>query len=75
MCKVLLIDDVGVSMETVFQKIRPGDGFETGDLVKEESGGAQCRWGTIEGPSLLCNILGLFLKQGVVAAKAEPHPT
>ena len=28
-----------VSRDTVFQKIRPGAGFETGDFVKEKRGG------------------------------------
>ena len=38
--KGLLIDDVGVSRDTVVsQGIRPGADFETGDLVKEELGG------------------------------------
>ena len=64
-----------VSRDTVSQEIRPGAGFETADFVEEKLGGAQCRWGTIEGPRLLCNILGLFPKQGVVVVEAEPHPT
>ena len=34
----LTIDDVGLSRDTVFQEIRPGDGFETGDFVKEKLG-------------------------------------
>ena len=38
-CKGLSIHDVGVSRDTVFQKIRPGAGFETGDFVKEKFGG------------------------------------
>ena len=39
--KGLLIDDVGVSRDTVSQEIRPGADFETGDLVKEKGvGGA-----------------------------------
>ena len=29
-------DDVGVARGTVFQQIRPGAGFKTGDFVKEE---------------------------------------
>ena len=33
------MDAVGVSRDTMFQKIRPGDGFETGDFVKEKLGG------------------------------------
>ena len=33
------MDDVGVSTDTVFQEIRPGAGFETGDFVKEKLGG------------------------------------
>ena len=40
MCKVLSIDDVGVSRDTVFQEIRPGAGFETGDFVKENDSGS-----------------------------------
>ena len=39
-CKGLSIDDVGVSRDTVFQEIRRGAGFETGDSVKENFGGA-----------------------------------
>ena len=38
--KGLSIDGVGVSRDTVFQEIRPGAGFETGDLGKEMLGGA-----------------------------------
>ena len=38
-CKGLSTDDVGVSMDTVFQEIRPGAGFGTGDFVKETLGG------------------------------------
>ena len=38
-CKGLSIDDVGVSRDAVLQKIRPGAGFETGDIVKEKLGG------------------------------------
>ena len=33
------MEDVGVSRDTVFQEIRPGAGFETGDFVKEKLGG------------------------------------
>ena len=39
MCKSLSIDDVGVARDTVFQEVRPGAGFETGDFVKEMLGG------------------------------------
>ena len=39
MCKGLSIDDVGVSRDIVFQEVRPGAGFETGDFVQEEMGG------------------------------------
>ena len=38
-CKGLSIDDVGVSRDTVFQEIRPGAGFETGDFVEDKLGG------------------------------------
>ena len=31
---------VCLERDTVFQEIRPGDGFETGDFVKENVGGA-----------------------------------
>ena len=31
--------DVGVSRDTVFQEIRPGAGFETGDFFEEKLGG------------------------------------
>ena len=37
-CKGLAIDDVGVSGDTVFQDIRPGAGFETGDFVQAKLG-------------------------------------
>ena len=37
--KGLSNDDVGEARGTVFQKIRPGAGFETGDFVKEKLGG------------------------------------
>ena len=37
--KGLTVDDVGVSRDTVFQEIRPGAGFETGDFGKEKPGG------------------------------------
>ena len=33
-------DGVGVARGTVFQEIRPGAGFKTGDFVKEKLGGA-----------------------------------
>ena len=32
-------DDVGVARGTVFQAIRPGAGFKTGDFVTEKLGG------------------------------------
>ena len=32
-------DDVRVARGTVFQEIRPGAGFKTGDFVKEKLGG------------------------------------
>ena len=32
-----------VSRDTVFQEIRPGVGFETGDFDKEMLGGLHCR--------------------------------
>ena len=35
-CKGLKIDTVGGSRDTVFQGIRPGAGFETGDFFKEK---------------------------------------
>ena len=37
-CKGLSIDDVEVSRGTVFQEIRPGVGFETGDFVEKKLG-------------------------------------
>ena len=43
MCKGLSIDDVGVSRDTVFQVIRPGGGFETGEFVEEKLGGGYRR--------------------------------
>ena len=39
-CKGLSGDDVGVARGTVFQKIRPGAGFKTGDFVEEKKLGA-----------------------------------
>ena len=41
-CKGLSIDDVEVLRDILFQEIRPGAGFETGDFVQEklEGGGA-----------------------------------
>ena len=38
-CGGLSNDDVWVVRDTVFQKIRPGAGFKTGDFVKEKLGG------------------------------------
>ena len=38
MCKGLSIDDVGVPRDTVFQEVRSGAGFETGDFVNEKMG-------------------------------------
>ena len=38
-CKGPSNDDVGVARGTVFQEIRPGVGFKTGDSVKEKLGG------------------------------------
>ena len=32
-------NDVGVARDTVFQEVRPGAGFKTGDFVKEMLGG------------------------------------
>ena len=37
--KSLTIDDVEVSRDAVFQEIRQGAGFETGDFVRETLGG------------------------------------
>ena len=39
-CKGLSNDDVGAARGTIFQEIRPGAGFKTGDFVKEMLGGA-----------------------------------
>ena len=38
MCKGLTVDGVGVSKDTVLQEIRPGGGFETGDIAQEKLG-------------------------------------
>ena len=38
-CKGLSNDDVGVARGTVFEEIRPGTGFKTGDFVQEKLGG------------------------------------
>ena len=38
-CKGLSNDDAGAARGTVFQEVRPGAGFETGDFVKETLGG------------------------------------
>ena len=37
-CKGRLNDDVGMARGTVFQALRPGTSFKTGDLVKEKLG-------------------------------------
>ena len=37
-CKQLSSDDVGGARGTVFQEIRPGAGFKTGDFVQEKLG-------------------------------------
>ena len=39
-CKGLSNDDVGAARVTVFQKMRRGAGFKTGDFVKEKLGGS-----------------------------------
>ena len=38
-CKELSNDEVGGARGTVFQEIRPGADFKTGDFVKEKLGG------------------------------------
>ena len=38
-CKGLLNDDLGVAKGIVFQEIRPGAGFKTGDCVEKKSFG------------------------------------
>ena len=38
LCKGRSNDDVGVARGSVFQEIRPGSGFKTGDFVKEKTG-------------------------------------
>ena len=38
-CQGLSNDDVGVARGTVFQEIRPGVGFKTGDFVEDRLGG------------------------------------
>ena len=38
-CIGLSNDDVGVARGTVFQEIRPGAGFKTGDFVEKSWGG------------------------------------
>ena len=38
-CQRGLIEDVGVARRTVFQEVRPGAVFKTGDFVKEKLGG------------------------------------
>ena len=42
-CRGVSIDGVGVSRDTVFQEIRPGAGFETGDFDKDKSRGGYRR--------------------------------
>ena len=42
-CRRLSNDCVVVARDTVFQEIRPGVGFETGDFVKEKLGGGYRR--------------------------------
>ena len=39
-CVQRSIDDVGVSRDTVFQELRSGGDFKTGDFVKRKLGGA-----------------------------------
>ena len=57
MCRGLSIDDVGVSRDTVFQKIPPVAGFETADFVEEKLGGA-----TVDRLAcLFCDIPGTIL--------------
>ena len=38
-CDGISNDDVGVAKGTVFQALRPGAGFKTGDFVEEKFGG------------------------------------
>ena len=40
-CKGQLNDDVAVARDTVFQEIRPGAGFKTGDFVEKKLRGRQ----------------------------------
>ena len=37
-CKELSAIDIGVTMVTVYQEMRPGAGFKTGDFAKENFG-------------------------------------
>ena len=51
-CNGISKDDVGVARGAVFQKIRPGVGFKTGDFVKEKLGGYRkttLGWGQLPG--------------------------
>ena len=60
MCKGLSIDD-GVSRDNVFQEVRSGAGFETGDFVKEKLGGLPQNDSLDVLPSLIllpCNCTG-----------------
>ena len=42
-CKGLSTDDVGVARGVIFQEIRPGTGFKSGDSVKRKVRGGYSR--------------------------------
>ena len=69
MCKGLSNDAVGVSRDTVFEEVRPGAGFETGDFVKERLGGA-----TVERLSGGPPVRDLFLQWLGVTRASNPVP-
>ena len=58
-CKGLSIDDVGVSRDTVFQEIRPGADFETGDFVQERLGELPKKDSRVLNNSNMFDLIGL----------------
>ena len=58
-------DDVGVARSTVFQDMRAGVGFKTGDFVKEKLGGLRAL-------ERLIDTYSAFLLSGLRSAKTNP---
>ena len=72
-CKGSSNDDAGVARGTVFQGLRPGDGFKTGDFVKENLGGgyrrtARTLWNASNGVVVIVwsPVQGNFLQQDML---------